>query len=59
MRARATIRGGKVVGVDIVSATPRGVFEAAVRSAMLQYGCQAGGDQDVIAEQEFKFDLKD
>jgi len=59
VRARATIRGGKVVSVDIVSATPRGVFEAAVRNAMLQYGCQAGGDQDVIAEQEFKFDLKD
>ena len=54
VRARATIRGGKVVNVEIVSSRPRGVFDAAVRTAMLQYGCQAGSDE-VQAEQTFDF----
>lgn len=53
--ARATIKGGKVINVDIVSARPRGVFEAAVRTAMLQYSCQTGGDETVYANQVFDF----
>ena len=54
VRARATIRGGKVIAVDILSSSPRGVFDAAVRNAMLQYGCQAG-DEEIKAEQTFDF----
>ena len=54
VKARATIRGGKVVAVEILSSQPRGVFDAAVRSAMLQYGCQAGEDE-IKAEQTFEF----
>ena len=54
VRARATIKGGKVIGVEILSSQPRGVFDAAVRAAMLQYGCQAGDDQ-ITAEQTFDF----
>ena len=54
VRARATIKGGKVVAVEILSSQPRGVFDAAVRSAMLQYGCQAGEDE-IRAEQTFDF----
>ncbi|HUG25232.1 energy transducer TonB [Piscinibacter sp.] len=53
--ARATIRGAKVVAVDILKSQPRGVFDAAVRTAMLQYQCQATGDQKVQAVQDFTF----
>ena len=53
--ARATIRNGKVVAVDILKAQPRGLFEAAVRTAMLQYQCQGTGEQDVQAIQDFTF----
>jgi protein TonB len=58
VEARATVRGGKVVAVEILSAKPRGVFEAAVRQAMLQYRCDASAAGDVLADQvfEFKFD---
>ena len=57
VRARATIKGGKVIGVEILSSQPRGVFDAAVRSAMMQYGCQAGEDE-IKAEQLFDFKLE-
>lgn len=53
--ARATIRNGKVVAVDILKSSPKGVFEAAVRNAMLQYQCQSTGAQDVHAVQDFAF----
>ena len=49
--ARATIRGGKVVEVEIRSSNPRGLFDSAVKEAMMQYTC-AG---DHIADQEFVF----
>lgn len=55
VRARLTIKGGKVTAVDILSSTPKGLFDAAVRSAVLQYGCQSNGDQVVVAEQTFSF----
>lgn len=56
VRARATIKGGKVVAVEILSSQPRGVFDSAVRNAMLQYVCQTGEDE-VAAEQAFDFKL--
>ena len=56
VKARATIKGGKVVGVEILSSQPRGVFDAAVRTAMMQYGCQSG-DEEIKAEQIFDFKL--
>ena len=58
VEARATVRAGKVVAVEILSAKPRGVFEAAVKQAMLQYRCDASAAGDVLADQvfEFKFD---
>ena len=59
VRARATIKGGKVVAVEILSSPARGVFDAAVRSAMLQYGCSGAGDDEIKAEQEFSFKLVD
>jgi protein TonB len=49
--ARATIRGGKVVEVEILRANPRSLFDAAVREAMLQYTCSG----DHLADQEFVF----
>ena len=55
VQARLTIRGGKVVGVDIVKSTPRGVFDEAVRKAVLQYACQDNGDREVVATQTFEF----
>ena len=57
VKARATIKGGKVVSVEIVSASPRGVFDNAVRSAMMQYGCQASEDE-IKADQTFEFKLE-
>lgn len=59
VKARITIRNSKVVAVDIVSAKPRGVFDAAVRTAMMRYSCQTEGDQVVIAEQDFQFKLEE
>lgn len=56
VRARATIRGGKVIGVEILESRPRGLFDAAVRTAMSQYSCSRLG-QDVVAEQEFDFKI--
>lgn len=55
VRARLTIKGGKVVGVDILNSSPKGLFDAVVRTAVLQYGCQSEGDQVVVAEQTFNF----
>ena len=57
VKAQATIKGGRVVAVDIISANPRGVFDAAVRAAMMQYGC-ATGDEEVKAVQDFDFKLE-
>lgn len=57
VRARATIRGGKVIAVEILSSQPRGVFDSAVRNAMLQYVCQTGNDE-ISAEQAFDFKLE-
>ena len=53
--ARATIKGGKVVNVEILSSQPRGVFDSAVRTAMMQYSCQNNGDEVVYANQPFVF----
>jgi periplasmic protein TonB len=53
--ARATIRGGKIARVDIVSATPPGVFDTAVRRAMSQYLCKVDGADEVVVEQTFDF----
>jgi periplasmic protein TonB len=57
VKARATIKGGKVVAVDILSSQPRGVFDAAVRNAMMQYGCQTS-EEEIKAEQTFDFKLE-
>jgi protein TonB len=57
VRARATIKGGKVVAVEILSSSPRGVFDSAVRTAMMQYGCQAG-EEEIKADQTFDFKLE-
>ena len=57
--AKATIRGGKVVEVEILKSYPRGLFDAAVREAMLQYMCnpESHGSAEYAAEQEFVFKL--
>ena len=55
VRAQATIRGGKVVDVQILSSKPRGLFDSAVRAAMLQYGCQTTGADEIVAVQTFDF----
>jgi periplasmic protein TonB len=57
--ARATVRGGKIVSVDIVSAKPPGVFDAAVRRAIEQYRCKVDGADEVIVEQTFDFSETD
>ena len=58
VKAAATIKGGKVVAVDIISSTPRGVFDSAVRSAMMSYDCKAAGEDEVRAVQDFDFKLE-
>lgn len=57
--ARATIKGGKVVRVDIVKSEPPGVFDASVRHAMVQYQCKVEGDDQVVVEQSFDFTQAD
>ena len=57
VKAEATIKGGKVIEVRILHSFPRGVFDAAVRTAMMQYGCQSG-DEEIKAEQTFDFKLE-
>src|SRR5487761_2229264 len=54
VKAEATIKGGKVIEVRILHSFPRGVFDAAVKTAMMQYGCQSG-DEEIKAEQTFDF----
>jgi protein TonB len=49
--ARATIKGGKVVEVEIRSSNPRNLFDSAVKDAMMQYTCSG----DHVADQEFVF----
>jgi hypothetical protein len=34
------------------------VFDSAVRSAMMQYGCSAAGDDEIKADQSFDFKLE-
>ena len=58
VKARATIKGGKVVAVEIISSQPRGVFDASVRTAMMQYGCSAAGDDEIKADQTFDFKIE-
>ena len=57
VKAKVTVKGGKVVAVEILSSYPRGVFDAVVRAAMMQYQCQTGGEETVEATQEFSFKL--
>ena len=56
VKAEAHIKGGKIIDVRILSG-PR-VFHAAVRAAMQRYECQASGDAEVIAFQEFTFKVE-
>ncbi len=58
VKARATIKAGKVISVEILSSQPRGVFDSAVRAAMMQYGCAAAGDDELKADQTFDFKLE-
>jgi len=53
--ARATIKGGRVVRVEIVSSAPPGVFDGSVRRAMAQYQCKVDGGDPVVVEQSFDF----
>ena len=55
VRAQATIRDGKVVDVQILASKPRGLFDAAVKTAMLQYGCHTTGTSEIVAIQTFEF----
>jgi len=57
--ARARIKGGKVIAVEIIKSQPRGLFDNAVRSAMSQYQCAASGDQEIVAIQEFQFTVNE
>ncbi|WP_429447911.1 energy transducer TonB [Paraburkholderia sp. 40] len=57
--ARATIKGGKVIRVDIVNSTRPGVFDASVRRAMAQYQCKVDGGDQVVVEQSFDFTQAD
>jgi len=56
VQARATIKGGKVVKVEILRAD-RPEFRNPVMVAMQQYECESRGAEEVTAEQEFVFRL--
>ena len=56
VRVRLSIRGGKVVNVDVLSSSPRGVFDGVVRAAVQQYGCVSAGEGVTqVADQTFEF----
>jgi periplasmic protein TonB len=55
VKVMATVRGGKVVAVEVLSSRPRGMFEGAVRQAMVQYRCESPPEVDVKVPQEFNF----
>jgi periplasmic protein TonB len=55
VKAQATIRDGRVVGVEFLSG-PR-VFYSVVREAMVQYRC-VSAQSDVVATQEFVFKVE-
>ena len=55
--ARATIRSGRVIRVEILRSEPAGLFDGAVRTAMLQYVCRDQGAVELLAEQLFEFKL--
>jgi protein TonB len=55
--ARATIKGGKVISVDIIKSTPPRIFDASVKRAMAQYQCKVDGSDQVVVEQSFDFTL--
>lgn len=59
VRAQITVRGGKVVDVQILSSRPKGLFDAAVRNAMLQYQCTTTGAEEIVAQQTFEFRAPD
>ena len=59
VKAQATIKGGRIIAVEILSSPARGVFDAAVRNAMMQYVCSGAGDEEVKVVQEFVFKLTD
>ena len=49
------VKNGKPTSeVDILKSNPRGMFDAAVKEAMLQYTCSG----DHVADQEFVFKLE-
>ena len=53
--ARARIKGGQVLHVEILASEPAGLFDGAVRSAMLNYRCRDLGEREILAEQTFEF----
>lgn len=55
VKAQATIRDNHVVSVQILQARPAGIFDQAVRDAMLQYQCQTRGSSEIVAVQTFEF----
>jgi protein TonB len=55
VNARITLQAGRVTQVEIVSAQPRGVFDAAVRNAIEQYRCESPADVAVVTTQLFEF----
>lgn len=56
VKAEVHIRNGKVADIRFVSG-PR-VFYSAVRAALEQYECVASGDTDVVATQDFTFQVQ-
>jgi periplasmic protein TonB len=54
-----TVRAGKVIAVEVVSARPRGVFESAARQAMLQFRCESPPGVDSKVRQVFDFKVVD
>lgn len=58
VKARITLQAGRVIQVEIISAQPRDVFDAAVRSAIEQYQCESPADIAVVTTQVFEFNAE-
>jgi protein TonB len=55
VKVKGTVRDGKVVAVQILNSTPRGLFDSAVKTALGQYGCNTTGGDEVVFVQNFVF----
>jgi Gram-negative bacterial TonB protein C-terminal len=56
--AQVTISNTKIVKIEILKSEPEGIFDDAVRDAIMQYRCQVNNGGEGKMRQEFQFTMK-